>query len=600
MPRRVLSILLVALAALAACQDYNFNPVGKCVIQPGAKREEVEKIGIADVLFVVDDSGSMRPEQERLKANFGAFIDALARVQQERAQNNLDPFEFHIAVTTSAVFEAWKLRASSPQVTCAGSPLQCAIPAQTSYYQIADNATCANAGEVCNDLIDYYAFDGSPVTGPFECSNPGVGTTLAPYPAGDFVALGSNARVLHFTKDLEWAGWPDAAPNLSALVQQFKDNIAVGACGSGMEQPFEAARLALKKAARQDGLEQPVPQSEFLHDQSKLVVVFVGDEDDCSNPDDPTRSLAFLMDDGSTSTPGADVCLEEQLKPESEQKLFPVSEYASFLTGLGRPFSAAFVYSAKLDSCQKDGNGNVVCEPGACDCQCPTHCFDPPGTGCGPDQPGDCFAPGAGQDKCAGFDPFADRSRYHKLSEELRSITLSDGSKVNTFEASVCQADWAETLRGIARLVSPPSGLTLATLPADKDVVALSVQDANGNPRFCVGPCEHTLAGCTADQDWWFVECEGDPPRPTETPSATATKCIRVNPDTSSLSAKCQPNPGETYIAFYLGKVPDAGCFSNQECSDVFHSTNTTAAFECQGFSGTRDGGGTAGTCICK
>ena len=93
------------------------------------------------------------------------------------------------------------------------------------------------------------------------------------------------------------------------------------------------------------------------------------------------------------------------------------------------------------------------------------------------------------------------------------------------------------------------------------------------------------------------MECEGAPPRPTTTPSEVATQCIKVSP---TPSAKCQPNPGETYIAFYLGKVPDAGCFSNQECSDVFHSTNTTAAFECQGFSGTRDGGGTAGTCICK
>jgi hypothetical protein len=577
--------LLVALAALAACQDYNFNPVGKCVIQPGAKRAEVEKIGIADVLFVVDDSGSMKPEQARLAANFSAFIDALAGVQKERVLNNLDPFEFHIAVTTSAVFESWEPSLGG-QFSCQGSPLQCSVPLANTYYGIqADNAACSNTGETCNDVINYYAFPSVPLrlcssTVTSDCCHQGVGASRAPYPAGDFVTLGDNSRVLHFTKDLDWASWPDS-PQLTALVEQFQENINVGSCGSGMEQPFEAGRLALKKALRQDGLEQPVLQSEFLHDKAKLVVVFVGDEDDCSNPNDGTRSLKFTF---ATSDPGKDVCITEQSKPVDQQKLFRITDYADFLTSLGRPFNAAFVYSAKLDTCEKDGEGNVVCDPGFCDCRCPTHCLTS-GSGCGPTQPGDCFAPSSDSYKCAGFDyELQPESRYHQLSRELRGRT-ADGSKVNTFEASVCEADWAQTLEGIAKLVAPPSGLELATLPADKDVVALSIQTADGNTRsVCDGPDE--------TKDWWFVEC-GD----RVTVSAVATQCIKVSP---TPSAKCQPNPGETYIAFYLGRVPDAGCFSNQECSDVFHSTNTTAAFECQGFSGTRDGGGTPGTCICK
>jgi hypothetical protein len=584
MPRRVLSILLVALAALAACQDYNFNPVGKCVIQPGAQRAEVENIGTADVLFVVDDSGSMRPEQERLKANFSTFIDTLADVQKERALNNLDPFEFHIAVTTSSVFEAWTTLSTVP---CGGSPLQCVIPQSSTWYQVKqDVATCTQANAACNDISDYYAFPSGAIP---TCPFPGVATGLGPYPVGDFVALGANPRVLHFTEDLEWASWPDPAqaPRLAALVQQFKDNIAVGSCGSGMEQHFEAAKLALKKAARQDGLEQPVPQSEFLHDNSKLVVVFVGDEDDCSNPDDGTGSLAFDRANFHSSDPGADVCVTEEGKDLDQQKLFRVSDYADFLVSLGRPFGAAFVYSASLGTdgrCQPDGHGG--CTPGTCDCQCPTHC-----TICDSNQSGDCWKPGPNDDQCKGNIGLAE-SRFHQLSGALRGRTLADGSSVSTFEASVCEADWAQTLEGIARLVAPPSGLTLPTLPADRDVVALSIQDANGNARsYCDGP-QVPVEGETFQPtlDWWFVTCDEH-----ATPSAIATKCIKVNP---SPSAKCQPNPGETYIAFYLGRVPESGCFSDQECNDAFHSL--TGSFECRGFSGARDQSGTPGTCVCR
>jgi hypothetical protein len=594
MPRRVSSILLVTLAALAACQDYNFNPVGKCVIQPGAKREEVAKIGTADVLFVVDDSGSMTPEQERLKANFSAFIDALADVQKDRVQNNLDPFEFHIAVTTTSVFQSWKVQNGGP-FYCSGSPsLQCVIPGSSSYYLsngTADISACSDDHGVCNDVIQTYA--PASICGQLRQPPPyGVGTAGEKYPAGDFVAFGTNPRVLHFTKDLEWADWPNlpAGSKLGTLVDEFKQNIAVGACGSGMEQPFEAGKLALKKALRQDGLEQPVPQSEFLHENAKLVVVFVGDEDDCSNPNDGTRSLAFTI---TTSDPGKDICIDEQSKPIDQQNLFRISDYADFLTSLGRPFNAAFIYSAQLDTCQEDADHNVVCDPGSCGCQCPSHCLTS-GNGCGPNEPGDCFLPDPNtDDKCAGFDYGTEgESRYHQLSKALRGRTLPDGSTVKTFEASVCEADWANTLRGIADLVPPVSGLTLGTQPADKDVVALSIQTADGNPRsYCDGP-QIPVAGETfvPTEDWWFVDC-GD----RVTPSAVATTCIKVNPNPS---AKCRPNAGESYVAFYLGKVPDAGCFSNEECNALFG--NTTAKFECRGFSGTRETNGTPGTCLCK
>src|SRR5919197_6449562 len=99
------SIAARNLVFLAACQDYNFNPVGKCIIQPGASRIQLSSLSVADILFVIDDSGSMAPEQASLADNFNKFIDALARTQADRAQTGLEPLEFHIAITTSAIFD---------------------------------------------------------------------------------------------------------------------------------------------------------------------------------------------------------------------------------------------------------------------------------------------------------------------------------------------------------------------------------------------------------------------------------------------------------------------------------------------------------------
>src|SRR5512140_2826268 len=109
--------MLALVAVLAAgCQDYNFNPVGHCVIQPGSERVTLSSVSTADVLFVVDDSGSMGAEQDALAANFGAFIDNLDLANATRVASGLQPFDFHIAVTSTSVF--WNYQTSA---TCSST-----------------------------------------------------------------------------------------------------------------------------------------------------------------------------------------------------------------------------------------------------------------------------------------------------------------------------------------------------------------------------------------------------------------------------------------------------------------------------------------------
>ncbi len=560
------SSAVIALCALAGCQDYNFNPVGKCIIQPGSSRIQLANVSTADILFVVDDSGSMSAEQASLARNFSAFIGSLATAQAERIQNGLDPFEFHLAVTTSSVFEAWQPTA---QPACTGSPLQCNVSSlQTHYNTEARPVSCSDAGGACNEVIQSYWFQTTNPSNQFTyCANPGVGVGGEPYPAGNFVAAAGNARVLHFTKDIQWTTWGTAAqdPTLTALVQQFQQNIAVGTCGSGMEQHFEAGRLAVKKALQQDNLKQVgVDPKEWPHAGAKMVVVWVGDEDDCSNPNDGTRSLAFT---NATSAPGADVCTTDAAKPLDQQRELKLSEYADYFTSLGRPFSAAFIYSAVPSSCAApDANGNVVCDAGTCICQCPPTCAS-----CGPNAAGICNIPTDCTGKATGTNAL---SRFHQLSGKLRD------KGVTTFEASVCDYDFSKTLKGIAELVKPPAGLTLPTRPATSQVAVLRIESSDGKTsRFCTGP--------GAGLDWDFVDCKSG-----TSSGGGSTACISINHGTRH----CEANAGETYIAQYLGQVPEGGCATALDCRAALGGV--VADWQCYGATGSA--GAARGTCVCS
>ena len=76
-PFRARALVAVLALVAAGCQDYNFNPVGHCLIQPGTERFTLSSVSTADVLFVVDDSGSMAGEQARLADGFERFIQNL-------------------------------------------------------------------------------------------------------------------------------------------------------------------------------------------------------------------------------------------------------------------------------------------------------------------------------------------------------------------------------------------------------------------------------------------------------------------------------------------------------------------------------------------
>ena len=272
-------------------------------------------------------------------------------------------------------------------------------------------------------------------------------------------------------------------------------------------------------------------------------------------------ALAFT---NAASSPGNDVCTQDDAKPVAQRKKFPVQDYVDYFTGLGRPFSGAFIYSADPTSCTPDASGNIVCTPGLCSCQCPPSCAS-----CGPSASGACQIASDCSGKASG-------NRFHDTSAGLRA------KGVQTLDGSVCDWNFGKTLQGIAELVKPPAGLTLPTPPAAGQVTTLLIESADGkSSRTCNGP--------GTNLDWYFVDCKTNAPL-----TAGTSTCILINHDTGN----CEPNPGETYVAQYLGLVPtpslsnpSGGCAAVSDCV-------TALGGEAQDWSCTASGS-TRGTCLC-
>ena len=235
----------LAALALAGCESVPSDAVTRCEatrVVPAAVK--------TDVLFVIDDSGSMDEEQANLRDNLDAFIDALAAAPISN--------EFQIGVTSTSVEE----------------------------YSTAQ------------------AYAGGPAVN-------------KPYPDGALIAIAQSAPGVGNPGDVIWSvaerfGGPRILNASSpTLVTDFKANVRVGTYGSGKEQPFRAAWLALSDRIF-DGT-----NAGFLRPGARLAVVFVSDEDDCTDTGEP-----FASSDTQ--------CHDAAFKDAS---LDPVDGFADFLRG---------------------------------------------------------------------------------------------------------------------------------------------------------------------------------------------------------------------------------------------------------------------------
>ena len=567
---RARALGITALLAAAGCQDYNFNPVGDCLLKPNLKQVTLSDITTADVLFVVDDSGSMGGEQQKLADNFAAFIANLDLTNQNRVAQQLVPIDFHVAVTTTSVFDnrpdssnpfcrndcpdpaggtvagsvCCKTLGTTPVAPfrtvqkCSGaSDASCLAGAcrndcvsfhgeyvccdpTTKIPQRTQNISCSTLGTACGDLNTHYR------------SNPdctlGNAVDGAPYPQGSFVAAGANPAVIHFDKELYTCATPPCTNKGGFTAAQlktfFSQNVLVGTCGSNEEQGLAAAKLAVQKA-----LAVPAAQRDWLHANSKLVLVFVGDEDDCSSPQDPSKGIIL------TGAPGADSCVADEALPPDQQKLFAVDSFTHYFTKEVEgtpPVGAAFIVSARAgsqDVCQDETCVADVC----CDTACTGNASVCTSITCGGQAPG---------------------TRFLEQAGELRSASA------DVVAGSICDPSFGTILDRIAEIVKPPSGLLLPSQPAAEEVTVLRIVAANSSAtrKTCHGPAPAgmtTADAIAAGYDWWFTTSREQLTDAQKAPTA-ASKFVYIN----HLTQACEATAGETYSAEYIGRLPDNGC----------------------------------------
>ncbi len=584
MRRRLIAAALLAVAA--GCNDYTFSPVSHCLVQPGMVRVPLSSVSTADILFVVDDSPSMDPKQQGLADSFKDFIDRMVATNTARAAKGLEPVDFHVAVTTSSIFYAnpgtqtcvagsggnsccatsacTDVAACTPGTgggcgageTCVMTPTLDATGTAVvgEKAQCCATSACTPAatgcapGDACPTLTTAYANPPPPAS---FCT-PGLAAPGAPYPDGTFVAAAGNPVVLDFGKALDWASWGSAAqdPRLTTLVTQFTQNIRVGSCGSGQEQHLQAGRLALQKALA--GQQPGVAAGTWPHPGAKLIVVWVGDEDDCSSP----QGAPLVM---AASTPGADSCVFDKHRPAAAQREIPVSTYADFFESLVKPGGAADLGAAFIVASARCADGSY---------QPADSCTGTPSC---PVQPAPTCHAGP---VCAGA--YAAGERF---------LALADAFKARGFgvvEGTVCDAyppsSFGPVLSAIADLARPLDALRLPTRPAARDVTQLRIVDTSGKARRT----------CVPGAEWCFVDCNDASAAPACLASGTS-ECIAIDQS----KAGCLANPGETYEAEYLGMLPPSGCASAAECASALggSASDWSCAIET---------GQTRGSCACS
>ncbi len=302
---------------VGACQDYGFEEMPSSIFISGHQIQDVP-LNPVDILFVVDNSGSMAGEQRQLGESFKAFSDLLTQFNGR----------YRIALVTTGL--------SSPG---------CKLCSSTN------TLGCINVDAAGNSDIE---------NGQFQYRRGHI-TWNGSIPEFDF-QFDPTCRVV-------------TGDNLSCFYDPTSDNsdgrgtVLVGTNGCGFERGLEAMKEALS------GDLLGGPNKDFLRSDSSLAVIIVSDEDDCGavgdvNELDGKDVYCYHAAKGESSTgqyeplPPVDNYYQFLLRLKNNQK--PMVRFAA-IVGLTPP--------GKLDpnatTIQFDAGGSVI--PA-----CTTPCDNPP------------------------------------------------------------------------------------------------------------------------------------------------------------------------------------------------------------------------------
>ena len=246
----LLTGVCVGLPTLFACLDHPLKPV-----EYEASQEALEGIAIevnkdVDILFVIDNSGSMGEEQANLGANFGSFISVL---EAEDVEAN-----YRIGVTTTDNGNPW-CTGTSPE---GGALRLSSCRSRQAEFVFEGAMTIDRTMEACLDICPH---DNIAITPTSTSSDP----TESPRP---------------WLQNIEGA---TNIPTDISTTEAFQCFGPQGINGCGFESHLESMYKALVRA-QQDGEES----FGFLRPQAILSIIFVTDEVDCSYNTD--QQIIFL------------------------------------------------------------------------------------------------------------------------------------------------------------------------------------------------------------------------------------------------------------------------------------------------------------------
>lgn len=236
----VILVAVIAVVSASACLDRKLQPLNPCLVQGVADEINVDTVDKVDLLFVVDDSISMRQEQTALAQNFPLMAETLASGDRDGdGEEDFPPVQdLHLGVVSTNM----------------------------GGYGSNTQGGCSHDSNLGNPK--YLGDDGLLQTGVGEgVDNPGMCPDVSTS-GGPFLAFQGNQ-------------------DPTAFGRKFGCVAQLGSGGCGFEQQLEAPLKALTPSTANTSFFEGAGHGDqanqgFVREDSLLAVILVTDEDDCS------------------------------------------------------------------------------------------------------------------------------------------------------------------------------------------------------------------------------------------------------------------------------------------------------------------------------
>jgi hypothetical protein len=343
---KALARFLVPAAALTmwGCPNQELAPLEPCTVSGTSRDAAGSGVDKVDVLFAIDNSGSMAQEQAKLGVLLPRLIGVLTTGNKNYPAPPAAPTDsftpaksLHVGVVTSSL----------------GRPPGVQSPAGATSGCTEDNGVPTGGGGILQFSGAVAAVPQIDATSRQEVK-PAVPACAQVNISPQYIAFGSDAT--------SPGNWPTDVndPNFqnpNNPLFQFSCIATVGVNGCGIEQHLEAFWKALAPSTFNDFLgpdtvgKADTANRGFARGDSVLAIIHVADEDDCS----VTGQGAFMWEQGDVQGYSVGVrCQMLKDRPEFAAALQPITRYADGLIGLRFAFPERLVYAGIVGLPQGD------------------------------------------------------------------------------------------------------------------------------------------------------------------------------------------------------------------------------------------------------